>query len=531
MVRAVSSPVETIERAIVFQSVSGARKASAHHCVSEWIDQFDYALLQVDLGLHEGPRTLFVILRLREDRFTDTSHARILASGQEAGGRVVALSDLDYQERGHFLTGFNACTQQRLGLSPEEVPAALDQLLAEAPVPATQERRATARRVLQAPAVVTMGEHQVDGTVENVSQGGALVRTAPAPVLRDQVELEVQLPGGLVRAQATVVNLSPRGAGLQFTEPLAATKLEVPRAEPKAPERVAHYELLSLLGQGGTGEVHFARALEGPHQGQHVALKRLRKRRAQDADAVRQLEAEAKTLSLLEHPNIVRALDSGVFEGQQFLVMEVVDGHDLSQVLRRCRTRKKPLPIEAACFTVKTLLEALCAVHDATEDGQPLELVHGDVSPHNLYVSKAGAIKLGDFGLTKRAGPGVAHRVEQGRPTYLSPEMLDGDLSPAADLWAAAVTLYELLTLKLPFAGDSLEELTHAIRSTRELPIRELRDDCSGPLEAVLKCALEKDPARRFQTAREFADALSPHYHHVRAPLQLATAVRELFSS
>lgn len=530
MLRRVSSPVETIERALVFENASGARRIGAQQCVSECVSQFDYALLQVDLGLHADTRTLYVILRLREDRFTDTSHARIVAAGQEAEGRVVALSELDYQERGHFLTGFSACTQQQLGLPPEEVPAAVEALLAP-PLPAAPERRATPRQSVQAPAVVTMGAQKVEGTVENISRGGALLRTSPPPVLQAKVELEVQLPGGPVHAQATVVSISPRGAGLQFTQALPATTLGAPTVEARPPERVGPYELLSLLGQGGTGEVHFARVIEGPRQGEHVALKRLHQRRARDPEAVKQFEAEAKTLSLLEHPNIVRTLESGVFEGRQFLVMEAIDGRDLGQVLRRCRARKKPLPVDAACFAVKTLLEALSAVHGAKDGGQPLGLVHGDVSPHNLYISKKGALKLGDFGLAKRAGRGLAHRVEQGRPAYFSPEMLDGNLSPAADLWAAAVTLYELLTLAQPFSGNTLEELIHAIRHTRERPVRELRDDCSGPLEAVLKCALEKDPALRFQTARAFADALSRHYHQVRTPLQLPTVVAELFAS
>lgn len=524
MLHAVSTPVETIERAIVFEQVVGARRLGAEHCITEFVSQFDYALLQVDLGLHEAQRTLFVILRLREDRFTDTSHARIVASAQAAHGRVVALSELEYQERGLFLTGFNACTQQRLGVEPEQVPALLTTLLLEQPTTRRDERRATPRRLVNAPAVLKVGAKKVDATVADLSQGGALVRAAAPPVVAEKVELEVQLPEGSLHAQATVVNVSARGAGVQFTSPLPS--------DVRQPERVGPYELLSLLGQGGTGEVHFARVVEGPRAGEHVALKRLHKRRAQDPVAVAQFAAEAKTLSLLKHPHIVRTLEAGEFEGQQYLVMEAIDGRDLSQVLRRCRARKKPLPVEVACFAVKTLLEALHAVHTAKDErGEPLELVHGDVSPHNLYVSKAGVLKLGDFGLAKRAGVGVAHRVEQGRPTYVSPELLQGNLAPSADLWAAAVTLYELLTLEQPFSGNTLEALTHAIGHTREKPVRQLREDCSGPLEAVLKTALEKNPAHRFQSARAFADALAPHYHPVRGPRQLPTAIAELFAS
>jgi PilZ domain len=191
-----NSPVETVERAVVFERVAGPRTAAVEHCVAEWISQFDYALLQVDLGLHETERMLFVILRLREDRFTDTSHARIVASAQQAEGRVVALSELEYQERGHFLTCFNGCTQLRLGLAPDEVVAGLGALVFERAEAPAKERRSTSRRVVNVPAVMTAGSQKHVGTVENLSEGGALLRTASPPVLQAKVQLDVQLPTG-----------------------------------------------------------------------------------------------------------------------------------------------------------------------------------------------------------------------------------------------------------------------------------------------------------------------------------------------
>ena len=155
--------------------------------------------------------------------------------------------------------------------------------------------------------------------------------------------------------------------------------------------------------------------------------------------------------------------------------------------------------------------------------------MHGDVSPHNLFVSKTGVIKLGDFGLARRAGVVVARAVNEGRPSYLSPETLDGEVAVSGDLWAAAVTLYELLTLEHPFVGNTIDELTLAIRTGRERPLRERREECSGPLEAALRAALEKNRALRFQTAKAFADALQPHFHPVRAPRQLPDFVKSLF--
>ena len=398
---------------------------------------------------------------------------------------------------------------------------------------------------------MTMGGTKVEGAVENLSSGGALVRTSSPPVVKQKVELEVKLPDGPLRASATVVNVSERGVGLEFAagtkaavqdrlDALPAAKLEAKvsaaalvEPKPGAPagvERVGVYELLSVLGSGGTSDVYFARVTEGPRQGEHVALKRLHKRRAQDPAAIRAFEAEGKTLSLLKHGNIVRTLDTGVFDGHHCLVMELIEGRDLGQILRRCRSRKKQLPLDVACFMVKVLLDALGAVHNAKDEaGAPLDLVHGDVSPHNLFVSKTGLIKLGDFGLTRRAGVGALKAVNEGRPSYFSPEALRGEVSASGDLWAAAVTFYELITLEQPFVGNTLEELSLCIRYTLERPVRERRDEVSGQLEAVVRQSLEKDRGLRFPTAKAFADAVAVHFHPVRTPSRVQVVVKDLF--
>lgn len=539
---------ETVERAILFEDAFGYRRQSARKCVESWLSDYDYSLLQVDLGLREAGPALFVTLRFREDRFTDTTNAALASGGEHAGGSVIPLSELEYRERGHFLSRFAECGWQRLGLTPDEVEGALDEAFAQ-----VSERRASVRHPVEAPAVLTVSGKPVEGTVENLSSGGALVRTSSPPVVQAKVELEVTLPGGPVRAAATVLNVSPRGVALQFAPveaPAVQARLDAlpsprlpaqstpaslvsPQAagEEKPLERVGAYELLWLLGTGGTSDVYFSRVVEGPRAGDYVALKRLHKRRAGDPSAVRAFEAEAKTLSLLDHPNIVRTLDTGVFDGHHCLVMEAIEGHDLAQILRKCRARKKLLPVEVACFLGKVLLDALTAVHGAKDEtGTPIDLVHGDVSPHNVFVSKTGQVKLGDFGRARRAGTLLSRAVNEGRPSYLSPEALAGEVDPSIDLWAAAVTLYELLTLAQPFVGNTLDELTLVIRSKRELPLRQRRDECSGPLEAVLRRALEKDRAHRFPSAKAFSQALSAHFHPVRAPGLLPGLVKPLFA-
>lgn len=565
---------ETVERAIVFEDAQGYRRLSALRCVDIWLSAFDESLLQLDLGVTDDGPVLFIVLRFREDKFTDGTHAAVVNAGEHAGGRVVALSELEYQERGHFLSRFSECDDQKLGLLPDQVLGELKAMFAaldaldEERAQTGQERRGAVRHPVTAHAVVKTSDAKVPAVVENVSSTGVLVHTSslsPPPMLKEKVEVELKLPTGEVKAAATVVNVSERGVALQFearelpavkekVEKLPQAKLEshltvealttpkpatrVPddaskpsedssrrrkkKAEESAPTRIGPYEVLSLLGSGGTADVFFARAVEGKHAGEHVAVKRLHPRRAKDPAAVQLFEAEASTLASLKHANIVRTIESGVFDGQHCLVMEAVEGRDLAQILRRCRARKKTLPIELACYCAKVLLSALAAVHGA-------ELVHADVSPHNLFVSRSGLIKLGDFGLTRRAGMGSGNAIKEGRPTYLAPEALDGEFSRSGDLWAAAVTLYELLTLEAPFTGNTIDELTLAIRSKREAPLREKRDECSGPLEALLRGALEKDRARRPQSAKEFADALTVHFHPVRAPQLLPKLVKELF--
>jgi serine/threonine-protein kinase len=528
----VSAAGETVERAIVFEDASGHRRQSAIRCVDIWLSALDESLLQVDLGLRLAGPELFVILRFREDRFSEGTQAAVTNAGEHAGGKVWELSD-DFRARAEFLSRFEQCGVQRLGLLPDEVLKVLDEVLGQAP-----ERRSEPRHAVTAPAVVTVGDQKIQGVVQNVSAGGALIRTmTPPPVLREKVEVELKLPTGDVSAPATVVNVSAQGVSLQFSsDSKPGMKEKVDGLAPPAsrgdggPERVGPYEILALLGTGGTSMVHAARAVEGPRKDEKVALKRLHARRASDPKAVKHFEQEGKTLSLLKHANIVRLVDAGVVDGQHYLAMELVDGYDVSQLLRRARARKKKLPIDVACYLVKVLLDALSAVHGVKDEtGAPWELVHGDVSPHNLFVSKSGLIKLGDFGTARRSGE-ARRALKEGRPTYLAPEALMGSHTPSVDLWAAGVTLYELLTLEQPFVGNTLEELTEAIRTKKEASVRERRDEISGPLEALVRSALEKDRAQRPATAKDFASALTVHYHPVRAPKQLTDVVKELFA-
>ncbi|AKQ67119.1 Serine/threonine protein kinase PrkC, regulator of stationary phase [Myxococcus hansupus] len=304
---------------------------------------------------------------------------------------------------------------------------------------------------------------------------------------------------------------------------------------PQKPMRVfGNYEVLSVLGKGGMAEVYRARVLAGAREGWTVALKRLLPALTRDPESVSLFAREAQLSKQLHHPNIVTVLDAGELEGIYFIVMELVDGRDLGQILRRCKVRGIPLPLDFAVYLGKVLLEALAYAHSATgPQGERLGIVHCDVSPSNLFISRVGEIKLGDFGVSRVLVDGKLQGGDVlGKPYYLSPESLLGEVSPEADLWAATVVLYELLTLERPFTGATPDAVFSAIRSRQYRPLRELRPDVPEALEAVVARAFAERPEDRFLTAEDFALALTPHYdERVGTPLAIAAVVRGLFGA
>jgi serine/threonine-protein kinase len=578
MLGGVSSTAETIERAIVFEEVSGVRKVCALQCLSSWPVLFANSLVDVDVGVRVKGLLVFIVLRFREDQFDDALDDQFEAVVEQAGGTSVALSDLSIHERAIFLARLRMCVHRRMGVKPESAHEVLSKILSiieRVTAGVEPERRQTVRYPVKAEATLTIGDRKQETWVDNVSVGGAFVRTDDRPPMQSAMNLEVRLPKGVVKASATVVNVLEHGVGVKFapdtslvsslsaqlenlpltppppvvpvpmrellTPPPAAQPKPEPPAQAKpvpapAPplpdddvrgERLGNYELLSLLGQGGMGEVHFSRVLSGPRKGEFVALKRLHPRRVKDGEALRLFVTEGKTLALLNHPNIVKTFEAGVFDGHHCLVMEAIDGRDLSQILRRARAQKRQVPIELATRLVKLLLEALDAVHTVkSEAGEPLQLVHGDVAPHNLFVSITGEVKLGDFGVVRHAGTRVADPLAWARPSYLSPEALDGEVEVGADLWAATVTLYELLVGELPFRGETIEQLDRAIRQAKLPPLRKARPDASDRLQDVVARAFSRDPEKRFQSAREFADELAPFFHRERAAKEWPEFVR-----
>lgn len=263
-----------------------------------------------------------------------------------------------------------------------------------------------------------------------------------------------------------------------------------------------------------------------------VAIKRVLPGYSADASFAEMLKTEARIASLLAHPNIVSVLDFDRDEQQRlFLVMELVEGKDLSQLLKT-----GPLPISVITFVLHELLRALAFAHSMEHQGQPMFIVHRDVSPHNVLLAWSGAVKLSDFGIAKAAASTqvTATGVVKGKVAYLSPEQaLAQDVDGRSDLFAAGIMLYEMLTGARLFGVKGGAQDQVIIHRVLTLPIglpRAVNPAISAQLEAVCMKLLERDRRERFQTAEAALEALlSCPDMSKRGPLELAELLAARF--
>ncbi len=276
------------------------------------------------------------------------------------------------------------------------------------------------------------------------------------------------------------------------------------------------YAFLRPLGKGGMAECHLAERRGAAGVSVRCVVKTiLPVHRGREGYRERFL-GEARILSHLQHPNLVSILDLGQVDQRLFLVMEWVDGLDALELMRRLRKRDAELPLRYVLAITREVLQGLHHVHGATgDDGGPLGLIHRDLTPSNILISRQGAVKLTDFGvaqapeLTREDRPGGLI----GKLHYLAPELFgEGEASVASDLWSLGVTLYELLNVRPLFSRRlEPEEVRDAIVAFDIDAL--LQDDLTIPdgLEDILVRCLARDPADRFGSALEFLEAVDDY--------------------
>jgi serine/threonine protein kinase len=276
---------------------------------------------------------------------------------------------------------------------------------------------------------------------------------------------------------------------------------------------LAHYEILEKIGSGGMGEVFRARDTK---LGREVALKILPAEMAADPERLRRFEREAKAVAALNHPNIVTIHSVEHAGGLHFLTMELVEGKTLAEQIPR-----RGLPLTRILELAVPLADAVSAAHERG-------ITHRDLKPANIVIGEDGRLRILDFGIAKlreeevpggrAAGEAAAETVKLpitgegrilGTIPYMSPEQLQGlPVDARSDIFSVGIILYEMATGKRPFQGETSADLMSSILKDTPSPLNEPRADLPRHLGRIVRRCLEKDPKRRYQTARDLRTEL-----------------------
>lgn len=299
----------------------------------------------------------------------------------------------------------------------------------------------------------------------------------------------------------------------KISSQITTTDAEQTRFDEKIPERIGHYVLKKELGHGGTGVVYQA---WDEKLGRHVALKIILDRRLWSSQHTDRFLAEAATLAGLAHPQIVHIYEVGELQGRPYLVLEFLPGGDLAS-----RLQGKPQHTQDSARMVMLLARAS---HHAHSQG----VIHRDLKPANILVEEPAAeeqssnrplenlhVKIADFGLAKRIeAPGVTETgTILGTPGYLAPEVLTSpedklQVSPSVDVYSLGAILYEMLTGRPPFRGETAADTLVLVQTDSPITPRKLRPGLSRDLETICLHCLEKNPRHRYLTAKQLADDL-----------------------
>lgn len=274
------------------------------------------------------------------------------------------------------------------------------------------------------------------------------------------------------------------------------------------------FRLLRLLAVGGMGELYLATVKDDEIEGLEnlVVLKRILPEYAADPNVVTMFLIEARIAARLDHPNVVRVYDMGKADGSIYFTMEYLHGADLGRLFETARRSREGLPLGH----VLTIALGICAgLHFAHEmrrvDGRPMEIVHRDVSPSNVFVTFNGEIKLVDFGIAKVISSTqlTMDGMRKGKLAYMSPEQVRGErVDRRSDIYAIGILLYEMVTLTNLFDGDNEFAILEQIAGGQIPPPSTRRAGVAPELERIILRALATAPADRYPTAEELAEDL-----------------------
>jgi serine/threonine protein kinase len=279
------------------------------------------------------------------------------------------------------------------------------------------------------------------------------------------------------------------------------------------------YRVIEKIASGGMAEVFRAESagLEGFKK--TVAIKRVLPHLAEKKQFIGMFLDEARLSAHLSHSNCVQVFDIGVGDNTYFIVMEYVDGSDLKGVIEYRKKLGQPFPLEEACLVCVRICEGLSYAHELTDSrGESMHIVHRDMSPPNVLMTRHGEVKIVDFGLAKansqleHSEPGII----KGKFSYLSPEAAQGlPVDARTDVFAVGIILWELLAGRRLFLGESDLETVRMVQQAKVPPVRQFNPSVPAELEAALMKSLAGDPRQRYLTARDFGRDLNKIMFHL----------------
>jgi serine/threonine-protein kinase len=287
-------------------------------------------------------------------------------------------------------------------------------------------------------------------------------------------------------------------------------------------ERIGPYEVTELLAAGGMAEIFIGRKTGPGGFEKPLVVKRIHKKLLGDREIESMFVDEARVQALLDHPHIVQIYDFGEDKGSYFIAMEYIAGATLRWVIDNASAVRRPVPVPHALRIVADVLAGLHYAHERNDDdGQPLRLIHRDISPVNILVARSGQAKLCDFGVAKselqrqltRAG------IVKGKFRYMAPEQLNAEaLDRRADVFAVGCVLWECLVGRRLFDQASEDDAVAAIRGGNYPDPSDLRADVPRAIDRIVRRALHPNREKRYRTARDFHLALEEALRAMTAP-------------
>ncbi|WP_434386156.1 protein kinase domain-containing protein [Melittangium boletus] len=283
--------------------------------------------------------------------------------------------------------------------------------------------------------------------------------------------------------------------------------------DPSGSRFLGRYELVQLLGQGGMGEVYLAKISGAAGFEKPCIVKTILPALLKDRQFLDRFHHEAKVLVHLVHSSIAQVYDMGEAENTYYMALEYVAGVDLAFLQEQARAQQQLLPLPVALYLGQHICEGLGYAHRKLgPDGQPLGIVHRDVSPHNVMLSYEGEVKVIDFGLAKSAARSkyTLPSTVMGKLGYMSPEQVRGEaVDHRSDIYSCGVVVWELIAGQSLFAQGTVGEMMAAMSNPVVPALHELRPDVDPALDAVVRRALAPSPAERYTRTDDFARALS----------------------